>query len=200
MGNHGLWTTTRSKPHLTVLLSLPHPLQNSPSRNLLHCLSLVKALFGKLDPKVPLDAIVRACLTCSFFTLAQVGKFSIPSLDSFNPTVYIKHSDVRMAMDHHSYHIMVFCLPCMKCSREGKDVYCSANQESSILSLSWLLTTHQLKPIFLHTYILAVSPSNQMCFLGLDTLHSFSPQVQLAQGTQNMHRGHPGVSPAWGTF
>ena len=33
-------------------------------------LSLIEALLGKLNPKVPLDTTVRACLACSFFTLA----------------------------------------------------------------------------------------------------------------------------------
>ena len=100
-------------------------------------LALVKALFGKLDPKVTLNVSVRACLTCSFFTLVWAGKFTIPSLNSFNPTVHIKHSDIWMAMDHHGYHIMVFHLPCMKCFKEGKDMYCSA-QPGVINSISEL--------------------------------------------------------------
>ena len=89
-------------------------------------LTLIEMLFSKLDPSDPLDATVRACLATSFFTLVRTGEFTVSALDSFDPAVDIKRSDVRSATDRHGHHVTVFRIPRTKCSKDGEDVYCAA--------------------------------------------------------------------------
>jgi hypothetical protein len=65
-------------------------------------ISLLESLFSKLDPNVPLDTAVRACLAIFFFTLARCGEFTVPSIDAFDPSIHVKCSNVREEQCHTS--------------------------------------------------------------------------------------------------
>jgi hypothetical protein len=86
-------------------------------------------LFSKLDANDPLDASVRSCLAVSFFTLVRGGEFTVPSLNSFDPEIHIKRSDVSTTTDRHNLPVTVFRIPHTKCSKDGEDVYCAAQPE-----------------------------------------------------------------------
>ena len=73
-----------------------------------------------------LDTSMRACLTTTFFTLVQAREFTVTLLDSFDPAIHIKCSDVKATVAQHNNHATVFSLPCTKCLKDGKDVYCAA--------------------------------------------------------------------------
>lgn len=88
-------------------------------------LPLTKKLFAKLDPRDLLDTSVRARLMITFFTLVQVGEFTVSSLDSFDPASHIKYSDICNTVDHHNNHVTAFKLPHTKCTKDREDVYCA---------------------------------------------------------------------------
>ena len=69
---------------------------------------------------------MRSCLSTSFYTLTCGGEFTIPSIEGFNPTIHLKHSDVWHQQDHHGFKVTVFNIPHMKCSKDGEDVYFAA--------------------------------------------------------------------------
>lgn len=125
---HGLpWVMddAQVKAALTGATNLAPPTSKRPKREPF-TVSLIETICTKLDPKDHLDASVRACLVNAFYTLARIGEFTVPSIDSFDPTTHIKRSDVREAQDRHGHLVTVFRIPRTKCSNAGEDVYCAA--------------------------------------------------------------------------
>jgi hypothetical protein len=115
---------TQVKAALNGAATLAPPSSKRPKREPF-TLALIEMLFSKLDPNDPLDVSVRTCLSSSFFTLVRGGEFTVSSLDSFDPAIHIKPSDVRTTTDRQGLHVTVFRLPRTKCSELGEDVYCA---------------------------------------------------------------------------
>ncbi|KAG1906165.1 uncharacterized protein F5891DRAFT_942351 [Suillus fuscotomentosus] len=70
-------------------------------------MSLIIRLHSALDLSTSLHAAVYACLTTSFFTLARTGKFTVPSLRSFNPLVHVRVSDMRDETDCNGFRVTI---------------------------------------------------------------------------------------------
>ncbi|KAG6328274.1 hypothetical protein ID866_10815 [Astraeus odoratus] len=91
-------------------------------------ISLFKPKFNLDDP---LDAASFACLTICFWCVVRVGKFTVPSINSFNSALHITRSGVTWVIDKNSLTIWRFTLPVTKTSRaagKGEIVQC-AHQE-----------------------------------------------------------------------
>ena len=82
-------------------------------------MSLIKDKLNQIDP---FDAVFFTCLTTTFYTAAQVGKFTLQRLNAFNPAEHITHGSVHDDTDHNGLHTKVFTLPHTKSSRSGKEV------------------------------------------------------------------------------
>ncbi|KAG2056926.1 hypothetical protein BDR06DRAFT_1038034, partial [Suillus hirtellus] len=89
-------------------------------------IDILVAIHSTLDLSSPLHTAVYACLTTSFFTIAHVGEFTVPSLHRFDPQRHIKVSDWRYDADRHGFHVTIFHLPRTKTSLLGEDVYWAA--------------------------------------------------------------------------
>lgn len=89
-------------------------------------IDILIAIRSTLDLTTPLHAAVYACLTTSFYTIARIGEFTVPSLRAFDPQCHVKVSDLRYDVDRHGFRVAVFHLPRTKTSRVGEDVYWAA--------------------------------------------------------------------------
>ncbi|KAJ7369216.1 hypothetical protein DFH08DRAFT_675767, partial [Mycena albidolilacea] len=56
---------------------------------------IIAAILAQLNPDVPLDAATGSCLKTGFYSRARVGEITVKTLQSFDPTVHVKPSDVR---------------------------------------------------------------------------------------------------------
>ncbi|KAF8832941.1 hypothetical protein BDN67DRAFT_1018173, partial [Paxillus ammoniavirescens] len=70
----------------------------------------------------PADAAVFACLTTMFWCTAQVGKFTVPRLDAFDPSLHVKPSNVTHEKDRQGVMVTNFRLPRTKSALLGEDV------------------------------------------------------------------------------
>ncbi|KAG2338396.1 hypothetical protein BDR05DRAFT_978145 [Suillus weaverae] len=84
------------------------------------------AIHSTLDLSTPLHAAMYTCLTMSFYTIARIGEFTVPSLLSFDPQRHVTVSNLRYDTDCHGFRVAIFHLPRTKTSFIGKDVYWAA--------------------------------------------------------------------------
>jgi hypothetical protein len=83
-----------------------------------------------LRPDVPKDAAILACLTTAFWGAARLGEVTIPKLDSFNPLLHVKASDVEFGVrDRNNLEETVIFLPWTKTARELGEKIFWAKQE-----------------------------------------------------------------------
>ncbi|KAF8834533.1 hypothetical protein BDN67DRAFT_914799, partial [Paxillus ammoniavirescens] len=68
------------------------------------------------------DAAVFACLTTTFWCTAWIGKFTVPCLDAFDPSLHVKPSNVTHEKDRQGVMVANFCLPRTKSALLGEDI------------------------------------------------------------------------------
>lgn len=73
-----------------------------------------------------LHAVVYACLTTSFFTIARTGEFMVSPLLSFDSLCHMKVSDMHNETDRNGFAVTTFHLPQTKTAHTGEDVYWAA--------------------------------------------------------------------------
>jgi hypothetical protein len=86
---------------------------------------MMEQIFTKLNLKDPLDTAVGSCFSTTFYTVACTGKFTVPSLNAFDPSLHVKPSDVSTQVDRNNLEVTVFHLPKTKCAAQGEDVFWS---------------------------------------------------------------------------
>jgi hypothetical protein len=88
-----------------------------------YTIDFICTIWDQLNLQSPLDSAVYSCLTTAFYCTARLGKFTVPTLTSFNPDLHIKHSDMRVKHDRNNFEMKVFHLPQTKTSStEGEDI------------------------------------------------------------------------------
>lgn len=92
---------------------------------------ILAAIHSTLDLSSPLHAAVFACLTTAFYSIARIGKFTVPSLNSFDQQHHIRVCDWRYDSDCHSFCVAIFHLPRTKTALLGEDVYWAAQSGPS---------------------------------------------------------------------
>jgi hypothetical protein len=76
-----------------------------------------------LDLHLPLDASVYACLTDGFYSVVRVGEFTVPRLNSFDPTKHITPANLRTETNQNGMEVTVLHVPHTKAAPlEGEDV------------------------------------------------------------------------------
>ncbi|KAG2056796.1 hypothetical protein BDR06DRAFT_879473 [Suillus hirtellus] len=139
---HGLpWSVDQAQASLTLegAKSLA-PLSSSRPKRAPFTVALLLALHSTLDLSTPLHAAVYACLTTSFFTIARMGEFTVPSLKDFNRQKHVTVGDIRHEVDRHGFNVTVFHLPRTKTSPTGEDVYWAT--QSGLVDPLAALTNH----------------------------------------------------------
>ena len=118
---------TEMKAALDGAAILAPPSSKRPKRSPLMIVT-INSLAPKFDTSKPLDASVFSCLTTTFFAVARLGEFTVPTLKVFVPSQHVKPSDVRQVQDRHGLPVTVFGLPHTKTAKDGEDVFWSAQE------------------------------------------------------------------------
>jgi hypothetical protein len=74
-----------------------------------------------------LDVAIFACITMSFYSIARLGEFMVPSIKAFNSVKHIIHKNISETKDHSGLTVKKFHIPCTKTSPiEGEDTFWAA--------------------------------------------------------------------------
>jgi len=88
---------------------------------------LICAIRHNFNLANPLDAAVFACLTTTFYAIARLGEFTVPSTKHpFDPQKHISRSGISDATDRNNLQVKKFCLPRTKSSASGEDAFWAA--------------------------------------------------------------------------
>ncbi|KAI6038040.1 hypothetical protein EDC04DRAFT_2570409 [Pisolithus marmoratus] len=109
----------------------------APSTSTCHCRApfttdILQFLHNTLDRDNPCDAAIFTCLTLSFFCLARLREFAIPTTKSFNPAHHITRAGYQLSHNHDNLPVMVFHLPPTKCSPKGEMIQCAPQPDPNI--------------------------------------------------------------------
>ena len=113
---------TQVKAALTGVAILAPPTSKHPKRALI-TVGLMECIFGRLDLTDPLDAVVAGHFSTIFHSVACTGKFTLTTLNAFDPLQHVKPSDISNRTDSNNLEVTVFHLPRTKCAPEGEDVF-----------------------------------------------------------------------------
>ena len=70
------------------------------------------AIRDNLDLRDPFDAAVFSYLATTFWSVARLGEFTVPRLDSFDPERHVKRSDLNMNVtDRHCNRVTIIFVP-----------------------------------------------------------------------------------------
>jgi hypothetical protein len=93
---------------------------------------LICKIRDHLDLNTPLDAAVFACLTTSFYCIARLGEFTVPTIKgTFDPSKFIARKGVSEAADRNGILVTKFRLPRTKSSPAGEETYWAAQEGPS---------------------------------------------------------------------
>lgn len=92
-------------------------------------LSPIRAFINLDDHR---DVAIFACLTTTFYAVARLGKFTVPSIKSFSPSKHITCANVSKAFDRNGLPVTKFHIPITKTSPiNGEDVFWAAQEGPS---------------------------------------------------------------------
>jgi hypothetical protein len=90
---------------------------------------IICKIYNQLDLNTPLDAAFFACLTTTFYCIARLGEFTVPTIKAnFDPAKYISRGHVTVTIDRHGLRVTKFHLPRTKTSPTGEETYWAAQE------------------------------------------------------------------------
>jgi hypothetical protein len=158
-----------------------------------------------LDLENPKDAAIFACITTSFYAIAHLGEFTVPSLKLFDPKKHVTRSHISQKTDRNNLPVTSFFLPSTKSSPiKGKETFWSAqeglsdpkaalenhlriNQAENAASLC-LETSQRPSPTFKK---------------GINQMHQpdlVNSKPTQPQGPQHPHWRHTGIPSSWSSI
>ncbi|KAJ7760240.1 hypothetical protein DFH07DRAFT_957616 [Mycena maculata] len=123
-----------NKDECTALLRAAAALQPKSSqrkKRLPYTVDIINTLLSQLDPTVPLDASVSSYLTTGYYSCARIGELTVKTLQSFDPAIHVKPSDVREETDPNGLLITVLGVPVTKSNQDGEDLFHAAQHGPS---------------------------------------------------------------------
>jgi hypothetical protein len=92
-------------------------------------LSAIRASINLDDHR---DAAIFACLTTTFYAVARLGEFTVPSIKSFTPAKHITRTNVSKAFDRNGLPVTKFHIPITKMSPiNGEDAFWAVQEGPS---------------------------------------------------------------------
>ena len=76
--------------------------------------SIIISIREHLDLEDPRDAAFFACITTTFYAVARLGEFTVPSLKDFNPSKHITRGNLSEGHDRNMLPVTIFHLPSTK--------------------------------------------------------------------------------------
>ena len=105
------------------------PLSSKRKMRLPYTPDFIAALKQQMNPNIPLDAAVFACLTTCFYASARLGEFTARTLQSFSPTTHVTTQNLSYDQDRNGHKVTVLHLPKTKmASSEGEDIYWASQE------------------------------------------------------------------------
>lgn len=86
-------------------------------------IQLLNQLLGELKPKDPPDASIHGAITTIFYTTSHAGKFTVPTLNAFDPKIHITLANISEKIDKNGYKVTAYQLP--KCTTNSEEVSCA---------------------------------------------------------------------------
>ena len=115
------------KKEMDTMLCAAKKLTPNTSRRKKHCPytpGVISAIQSQLDLDNPPNTAVFMCLVTYFYASARLGKFTMRTLNSFNPKTHITTWHLSYNQDRNRFKEMVLHLPRTKAAgSDGKDVY-----------------------------------------------------------------------------
>lgn len=108
--------------------------------------NILSFLHNVLAKDDPCDAAILACITVSFFCLARLGEFTVPSIKTFDPKRHITRADYKLSHNHEGLPVMVFRIPSTKCSPKGETIQCAPQPDPNLDPRRALENHLQLNP------------------------------------------------------
>ncbi|KAJ7160664.1 hypothetical protein C8R43DRAFT_881376 [Mycena crocata] len=96
-----------------------------------YTVDIILTLLSHLDLSEPLDAAVGSCLTAGYYSCARLGELTVKTLQSFDPALHVKPSDIREETDAKGLLMTVLGVPVTKSSRTGEDLLFAAHADAS---------------------------------------------------------------------
>ncbi|KIK74617.1 hypothetical protein PAXRUDRAFT_19696 [Paxillus rubicundulus Ve08.2h10] len=87
-----------------------------------YTVNVLNLMRDNLNLTDPAEAAVFACLTTTFWCMACIREFTVPRLDTFDPLLHVKPSNVMHQKDRQGLMVTNFHLPRTKSALLGKDV------------------------------------------------------------------------------
>lgn len=118
------------KAALTGATTFAPPTSKRPKRAPI-TIQILDQILENLDPNNHLDAAISSAITTIFYTTSRSGEFTVPTLSSFDPNIYISRANVSEKTDRNGHKVIAFQLPKTKCSANGEEVSCAAQDGPS---------------------------------------------------------------------
>ena len=101
------------------------PAASKRSKRAPFTLEILEIFHSLMDHDNPRDAVIFACIVCSFFCIARLGEFTVPAISKFNPTKHITRAGLFFTQNHQNLPVIKFSIPMTKTSPTGEDVHCA---------------------------------------------------------------------------
>ncbi|KAJ7217334.1 hypothetical protein GGX14DRAFT_358138 [Mycena pura] len=104
------------------------PRSSSRRKRQPYTVETIAVILTHLNLNIPLDAATAACLTTGFYSCARIGEITVKTLQSFDPAVHVKPSDVRYETDPQGLRMTVLAIPRTKSNASGEDIFYAAQR------------------------------------------------------------------------
>jgi hypothetical protein len=105
------------------------PPSSEKKKRLPYMPEFIVALRQQLDLNVPLDAATFTCLVTCFYASARLCKFTMHTLQSFNPGTHVTIQNLSHDQDCSGHRVTMLHLPRTKMAgNEGKDVFWASQE------------------------------------------------------------------------
>jgi hypothetical protein len=78
----------------------------------------LSAILNHLDKGNPLDAVIAACITTTFWSVSRLGEFTVQTINSFNSRKHITMKATALDQDRNGLQVRTFKLPFTKSAKE----------------------------------------------------------------------------------
>ena len=154
----------------------------------------IKAIQAFLNLDDPCDAAIYACMVVVFYSVAQLGKFTVTAITKFDAAKHVTRRNISFLEDQRGLPVIKFALPSTKCAPDGEDVQCApqkgcvSDPEAALRNhfcinpappdahlFAWKHPKNGLRPLSKTQFISRIIPIAEQC--GLANLKGHSLQI-----------------------
>ncbi|KAJ7585654.1 hypothetical protein C8J56DRAFT_1004824 [Mycena floridula] len=99
------------------------PASSKQKKRAPHTISFMAAIYSQLDLSNNFDVSCYSALTSLFYGTGRVSEVTVKNLSSFDPTIHVKRSDVRVERDRNGLEVTAMFIPQTKTNPSGEDIF-----------------------------------------------------------------------------